>query len=277
MNILKEACMKKIVLCLFLLAAVSFSATHTSYLTVIVIDTTVLIQNIWTASGKTYEASYLDTGDSFYIDRDYRLDSIPQAYQGALWIKTAMEDKASSVDPFLTYQTSKDLRVYVGISTLVTTPGWISGSGWVDSGDEIVVSILNEDVHYKLYYKDFTAGSQVSIGPNSDSDNKQMYIVLNMTDDPGTIEDSQVPAGLFELTLHPNPFQMKSRLALHCKLPVKNFSIEIFNVSGRMIAGFKGLNNNYFEIDASKWPAGVFLVKLNADNRVHYRRITLVR
>ncbi len=109
------------------------------------------ISNIWTASGKQYLAGQLNTGDAVYMDRNYTLATIPQKYQGLTWVKTHMDDKSGTANPFLTYEISVEAEIYVGFS--IPAPAWVVSEGWKLTGNEIIIPILGTDIPYTLYSK----------------------------------------------------------------------------------------------------------------------------
>ena len=123
-------------------------------------------------SPSSYQTAYLGVGDTYYIDRDYLISSIPQDFEGLLWIKTANDDKASTGDVFLTFDINQNAMVYVAYdATISTLPDWLSS--WLDLG----VSIITTDTQLNLYSQEFAPGT-VTLGGNCGGYHDSMYVVL---------------------------------------------------------------------------------------------------
>ena len=123
-------------------------------------------------SPSSYQTAYLGVGDTYYIDRDYLISSIPQDFEGLLWIKTANDDKASTGDVFLTFDINQNAMVYVAYdATISTLPDWLSS--WLDLG----VSIITTDTQLNLYSQEFAPGT-VTLGGNYGGYHDSMYVVL---------------------------------------------------------------------------------------------------
>ncbi|MCG7850591.1 MAG: Ig domain-containing protein [ANME-2 cluster archaeon] len=137
------------------------------------------ITNITAASGKNYVFDLLDTGKLQYIDRSYTFSSVPYSYAGLKYIKTANDDKASTVDSFLEFDVNRDVTVYVAHDDrLSPKPSWLAF--FTDTGD----NIASEGGTFSLYARDFSAG-HISLGGNY-GDTYSMYnVVLEpLTDSP---------------------------------------------------------------------------------------------
>lgn len=133
----------------------------------------VNITNVSPDSGEPYEVDGLVVGDTYYVDRSYTLTSIPSAYNGMCWIKTANDDKYSSGNDFLTFDVDQDVTVYVAYDSRGTFSN--PGGGWTDTGD----SVGTTDVSLNLWSQAFTAGT-ISLPGNTvmGSGAGSMYVVL---------------------------------------------------------------------------------------------------
>jgi len=120
------------------------------------------ITNIVVSNGKTYEKDSLASGKLVYTDRSYTFTSVPAAYEGQEFIRTANNDKRARDADFLTFTLTRDATLYVAYDVRATRlPAWLDGS-WTDTGDTIGTS----DVTRRLYKKEFAAGT-VTLGGNA--------------------------------------------------------------------------------------------------------------
>jgi len=149
------------------------------------------------ASGKQYQLAYLNVGNKYYIDRSYTITNIPADLGGALWIKTANDDKNRGDSTFLAFTVSRNARIFVGYDRRASSlPNWLrSSNGWTYITSDLRVTD-NSMGYFKVYYKDFSAGSRVELGGNrasGASGANSMYTVLvkerSTTPPPGTTSD----------------------------------------------------------------------------------------
>lgn len=136
----------------------------------------VEIHNIQVVTGKGYEeCCQLSAGDVVYIDRNEIAFTKVEGYEGAQYIRTAMDD-AKSADPiFLTFEIDQPATVYIGYNKdALEVPQWLTR--WSKLTDVIETT----DKSYQMYYKEFPAGL-VSLGgerPDKGPGTKTMYLVL---------------------------------------------------------------------------------------------------
>jgi hypothetical protein len=104
----------------------------------------------------------LQEGMELYVDRDYTLTTLPEAYRGLDWIKTA-NDSADWMgeDPIATFVITRDSTVFVAYDNRVEPPPILKG--WKKTGDSIEVDCY-EMVWFDILCKDFKAGSTVKMG-----------------------------------------------------------------------------------------------------------------
>jgi hypothetical protein len=95
----------------------------------------LVISNLSVASGKAYVWDTLAVDKEQYIDRNYTFSSIPMAYQGLAYLRTANGDKASTVNPLVTFDVNQNVMVYVVYDNRNPIPAWLSG--FTDMGDDI--------------------------------------------------------------------------------------------------------------------------------------------
>jgi fibronectin type 3 domain-containing protein len=113
-----------------------------------------------------YSVSQLKEGDAYYLDREYKLTSIPPGLSGGSegWIKTRNDDKNFESESFLTFTISQQSAVYIGYDSRATgLPNWLS-SNYKATGMTVGVSEAMD--HFTVYRRDFSPGT-ISIGGNS--------------------------------------------------------------------------------------------------------------
>ena len=117
----------------------------------------------------------LQAGDVMYGDRTIALATVPQALQGATWIRTANGSKSATENPLVTFTVNAAATVAVAVDTRLGRLPWMD-STWTDSGLQISD---NEGTPrtFEVFEKTFPAG-QVALGPQADLTNSSsMYTV----------------------------------------------------------------------------------------------------
>jgi fibronectin type 3 domain-containing protein len=152
---------------------------------VIAVDTSVSynyvnqlqVTNLNVASGKAYQivVDGLQNGALVYIDRTYAYSTIPTSLQGATYIKTANDDKASSSASFLTFEVNQDVTVYVAHDDRITTkPSWLVS--FTDTGDNLVTTYGTSYTTLSIFASDYLAGT-ITLGGN-EGGGYSMYTVV---------------------------------------------------------------------------------------------------
>jgi hypothetical protein len=101
-----------------------------------------------------------DPGNLEYIDRTYRLTSIPAAYVGMELIRLANNDKANAASNYLTFTITAAQNVCVGWDSLNAIPSWLST--WTKTTNSLVGNVT-----FNVYRKAFAAGTVTLGGPNT--------------------------------------------------------------------------------------------------------------
>jgi len=166
-----------------------------------------LISNVSMSTGKRYTVTDLAAGKFMYIDRTYKITSVPSPLAEASLIQTANDDKNSTSTSLLSFYLSEEATVYVAYDPRATAlPSWLSG--WQKSNDSLGVND-SKISSMNLYSKTFEAG-KVTLGGNIMSPAKgaeNNYIVLARAGQPlsagkATAENKQ--KGI-NLRIFPNP------------------------------------------------------------------------
>ena len=120
------------------------------------------ITHLTVGSGRTYQVvdQGLFLGALTYIDRSFTMASIPSLLQGATYLQTANDDKASTGTSFLTFSVNQAATIYVAHDDrIVSTPAWLAA--FPDTGSDLVTT----DATLSLFAKDVSAGP-VTLGGN---------------------------------------------------------------------------------------------------------------
>jgi len=131
------------------------------------------VQNVKVASGRAYVvAQGLKNAVKCYIDRDYVYGDVPSSLQGAMYIKTANDDKTSKGSQFLTFEVNQDVTVYVAHDNRLAKPDWLKSFSATGMA-------IRTDKPFSLFKKDFSAGT-VALGGNQTGsiNSSSMYTVI---------------------------------------------------------------------------------------------------
>ncbi|MCR4437672.1 MAG: PKD domain-containing protein [bacterium] len=126
----------------------------------------------------TYLPAYVNVGDAYYADRDYRVTSIPQGYEGLLWIKTVNNDKTKS-DLAVSFTAGDSVTVYVVHDARVPVPSWLT-TGFVQTSDRLGVTDPGCS-NFRIWSsrRTYAPGEAITLGPNgSTSGTGSMYVVM---------------------------------------------------------------------------------------------------
>ena len=85
------------------------------------------VENIRIISPLEYKLAYLQEGDQYYFDRDFYIVNIPDSLRNLVWVKTANDDKNSTVDSLLKVLVDWEANVYVGYDRRgIVMPDWLT-------------------------------------------------------------------------------------------------------------------------------------------------------
>ena len=118
-----------------------------------------------------YVWDVIEVGAVQYIDRTFTFNTVPEAYLGLSYLKTANDDKGTTGDPLVSFDVNQDVSVYVAHDDRITPkPGWLAS--FADTGD----NLESRGGSFSLLVKDFPAGT-VALGDN-EGDGFSMYTVV---------------------------------------------------------------------------------------------------
>jgi len=136
------------------------------------------VRNVKVKNGAAYKvlSGGLLSGVRAYVDRGYRLSTVPTELEGADLIQTANNDDNSRGEQWLSADALVPVRVWVGIDARQkTTPSWLLKSFQKES----FTATIDEGAKFAFYSRSFDSG-RVELGGNTDdghSGGKGNYIV----------------------------------------------------------------------------------------------------
>lgn len=158
----------------------------------------IKIDNIEVGSGRPYQVGEggLEVGTTYYTDRAYVVNLMPEELEGAAWIMTANDDKQSQGEDFLKFTVDRPVVVWMArdsrgdLDKGGTPPEWLSeDNGWERHADMLVEVTDGNMGHFVLWSKEFDAG-EIVLGGNADppaAGQDSSYIVLLMPGKPKAI------------------------------------------------------------------------------------------
>ena len=100
-----------------------------------------LITNITSTTGRSYTLGELIAGVTIYTDRTYQATSVPAFLNNAPFIKTPNDDKANNTASMLSFDLTQSATLYVAYDPRVTVlPAWLSG--WQKLADTLQHHLL---------------------------------------------------------------------------------------------------------------------------------------
>ena len=214
-------------------------------------------------SKDNYELENLNVGDEYYVDRTYKINSIPEEMNGYLWIKTANNDRDMNDENFFSFQLNEATKIYVAYdSRALNYPNWLVND-FYRVGKQVGVSEYADKLD--LWVKECEPGV-ISLGANLANGAQgveSMYVVLIETSDsqrPESPENMGDPASLGPANMfllyqnYPNPFNAGTDIRF--QLP-KNADVEltIYNILGQTVRtltqGYKTAGHYIFQYGPS--------------------------
>ena len=185
-------------------------------------------------SKASYKTNHIDIGDVYYIDRDYKISTIPDSLKGFLWIQTANDDKLDSSEDFLRFSLNWDSRIYVAYDeNIPSLPRWLSeGEGWEMIDEQIVDS---RGARFDVFHKEYTDSGEVVLGGNCGTMDDNMYLVLiQPTETLGGPPIDHVPGYFTLIQNYPNPFNPTTTIPFEV-LRTGHVKLTIYNILGQRV------------------------------------------
>ena len=233
-------------------------------------------------SRSSYELSFVETGDTYYIDRDYQIASIPDTLESLLWIKTANDDKTNPDDEFLRFELKNRSNVIVAYDAEIQTkPDWLAK--W-DRYPETIID--SRGVVFDLYYKEYDPG-EVTLGGNCGDTDNNMYFVLLQQLEFGDSEQPVALPGYFTLAQnYPNPFNPETTIEYRIHKGGR-FTLTIYNIIGQRVTTLVDREARVGERGEVIWDgtdyrgvqvaSGVYLYRIQQGQFAKTKRMVLIR
>jgi len=238
-------------------------------------------------------APKVKAGDKHYVDRDYKITSLPNLLSGATLIRTKNDDKTVSRESHLSFEVNNPVSVLVGYNQGITPPNWLA-----DWNKLTAVVSADHTPHppenFELFIKSFPAGTvtlggnaATGAGPEATSNNAYIVFVLN-DESPVMVAKvwnaDQRPA----LTLEnfPNPFNPYTKIRFHVSKKNARVILWVLNDQGRLI---KRLVNERMIPGDYDWdwdgknslgedvPSGVYFIRGKMGTGIYSKKILLIR
>jgi len=144
-----------------------------------------------------YNATMVNTGDTFYVDNNLTITTIPAELQNSVWLRSAAADVNQTSADFIRFTTDRDAIVYVGYdSTATSVPDWLKNS-FVPSGDGPTAN--DGAISFDMWARNYPAG-EIVLGGNMASGaagavNNLIILVRVMNTSPttGDIDGDNMP------------------------------------------------------------------------------------
>ena len=222
---------------------------------------------------------------SYYADRSYVVESIPQELKNAYWICTKNDDRSNSSEKFLSFDLREDATVYIGYdSRAKSVPNWLKNNF---TRTNKYVGVTEYAERLVLWQKDFVK-TTITLGGNmakGASGVESMYVILikpNNAVAPPELEDTSDPQSMGKANVfllyqnYPNPFNAGTEIRF--QLPTDcHVTLTIYNVLGqeviKLVNGFKEASHHVIRWDGKNYwgrsvPSGVYFSRLEITRNV---------
>jgi hypothetical protein len=118
------------------------------------------------STGKAYALGIAKVDALMFIDRTYRIISLPSAQNGGVLIRTANKDKYVAVANHLTFSVNQPSVITVAYDSRAhSKPTWLKDGTWTATGKFLTATDSLGPLQYKLFTKTVAAGN-VTLGGN---------------------------------------------------------------------------------------------------------------
>jgi len=135
---------------------------------------TPVISDLTAASGTSYVlVDGLDNGSKAYVDSDATYSNLPNILKNATYIRTSINDRTSTIKPFISFVVNKNVKVCLAYDDRIETkPSWLPFKNKTEGN----LTIGNEVM--SIYARFYRAGKTVKLGGNEGDINSNMYTVI---------------------------------------------------------------------------------------------------
>ncbi len=230
-----------------------------------------------------YRIDSLRVGDTYYVDRSYRINHIPAGKRRAMWIKTANADKASTSNFFLEFNLNREADVYIAYDSRATgVPQWLSRN--FDKTNEYV-GVSETAGRMDLWRGHFLPG-RVQLGGNLASGaanvNSMYFVLIDDLRNPADA-DPQAPRSFVLYQNYPNPFNPKTEISFYIDRDAY-VVVNIYNSLGQLVRtlheGRQSQGQHRLTWDARDdrgqvMPSGTYLYTLEIRDQMNSGGVTL--
>ncbi|WP_130300750.1 MULTISPECIES: hypothetical protein [unclassified Duganella] len=105
----------------------------------------------------------LQPGDSLYGDRTVTIATLPSAYSGADWIRSANSSKAYTGAAQVRFTVTRNATLAVALDDRIApAPAWLAA--WTATTDTLTDDENGESRSFRIYTKPVVANTQVTLG-----------------------------------------------------------------------------------------------------------------
>ena len=193
-------------------------------------DNRLVVQNL---SPAEYRLATLQPGESYYIDRDFRLVSVPRRLTNLVWIKTAYRDRLNTSSDFLTFYLNQPAKLYIAYDVRAKAwPEWLKANF-----TRIPYTIeVSEPGRYLELWETTVQPGRITLGGNAapGAENVQsMYVVILDVNPLEPKGDSQ-PKDYVLYQNYPNPFNPETEISFYLARP-SYVELKIYNMRGQLV------------------------------------------
>ncbi|MCD4769737.1 MAG: hypothetical protein K8R35_06170, partial [Bacteroidales bacterium] len=135
---------------------------------------TPVISDLIVASGTTYEVvDGLDNGSKAYVDSDSTYSYLPDVLKNATYIKTSINDRTSTTNPFISFTVNKDVNVCLAHDDRIDPK-----PSWLPFKNKTAAKLAVGNKAMSIYTRVYHAGKTVKLGGNEGDINSNMYTII---------------------------------------------------------------------------------------------------
>ena len=213
------------------------------------------------------------------ISNAYRTRTIPLARFAGQIIKVRI-DLSSKIDTFIGYYIDLDNLNILSCPQTFGHKSTITDATFGLANGKIVLSSPTAGAapYTFLWSNGLSRDSIVNLAPGdytvTMTDAKGCTEIRTVTVKRSTVSTNDPTSAINRLTLAPNPTTNSATLAVEFNRPVDT-RVQIFNTMGQLLyqTAAKAAEQQTFDLDMTNRPAGVYLIRVTAENRSHVVRL----
>jgi hypothetical protein len=241
------------------------------------VDTLIvtLVQYLGSSTSPTVEVNGFVEGAVQANDRSgSQWTNIPSALSGLTYLLTARNDKSSSMgedEVFYRVNVSAPCTVFTLFQTSLGAPSWISSDSWENTS----MSVSGDGSAYSVYKKYFAEGD-VDLKRQPGGGSQGTGYVFKLAGSPSVEANGRYSGSRkFALGIFPNPFKQTVTVHFNAGSATRNemFKIDLFDIKGSKVPAARDRTKNSFTLNTAGLASGIYLVKVNFNNRIYWQKI----